>query len=71
MPTLHKMKKRMKHQEKNLKTNKNHIWKRGLGNKRGRKREGPSKGNASMKTEPKKNLKIQRMKIKTRSGKGN
>jgi len=42
-----------------------------LGNKRGRKREGPSKGNASMETEPKNNFKNQRMKMKTKSEKGN
>lgn len=41
-----------------------------MGNKRGRKREGPSKGNASMETEPKNNFKNQRMKIKTKSEKG-
>jgi hypothetical protein len=29
----------MKHQEKNLKNNENHTSKRGLGNKRGRKRK--------------------------------
>jgi hypothetical protein len=44
----------MKQQEKNFKNNDNHTWKRGLRNRRGRKKEGPSKGNASIETEPKK-----------------